>query len=238
MWYLNPIDRLRRIFANPAFAKLMRWWYYERTKDEENLSHPADATQWQRFDELYPEFAKDLRNVRKYTMLCGLIQGPKQPEIDIDVFLEPLMEDMAKLWNDGFKMTDSLTKEDFTLRGMILTTINDYPANFSLSGQIKGKSGCLSCLDATTSEYLDGSKKVVYTKYCRFLVEGHRYRRKQFNNHFDGKDEKASAPKRRHDSKHVFDMVRKINICYGNKIKRTKPPIEGVPFKKQSIFFK
>ncbi|WVZ84720.1 LOW QUALITY PROTEIN: hypothetical protein U9M48_031713 [Paspalum notatum var. saurae] len=169
-----------RIFANPAFAKLMRWWYYERTKDEEKLSHLADATQ---FDELYPEFAKDPRNVRfalntdgmnpfgernsthstwpviltiynlptwlcqkrKYTMLCGLIQGPKQPGIDIDVFLEPLMEDMAKLWNDGVKMTDSLTKKDFTLRGMILTIINDYPANFSLSGQIKGKSGCLSC---------------------------------------------------------------------------------------------
>ena len=160
---------------------------------------------------MYPEFAKDPRNVRfalstdgmnpfgernsthstwlviltiynlpswlcqkrKYTMLCGLIQGPKQPGIDIDVFLEPLMEDMAKLWNDGVKMTDSLTKKDFTLRGMILTTINDYPANFSLSGQIKGKKGCLSCLDATTSEYLDGSKKIVYTKYRRFLVEGH-----------------------------------------------------------------
>ncbi|WVZ77107.1 hypothetical protein U9M48_025008, partial [Paspalum notatum var. saurae] len=44
MWYLNPIDRLRRIFANPAFAKLMRWWYCERTKDEERLSHLADAT--------------------------------------------------------------------------------------------------------------------------------------------------------------------------------------------------
>ncbi|WVZ64225.1 hypothetical protein U9M48_013785 [Paspalum notatum var. saurae] len=55
MWYLNPIDRLRRIFANPAFAKLMRWWYCERTKDEQRLSHPADATQRQRFDELWNE---------------------------------------------------------------------------------------------------------------------------------------------------------------------------------------
>ncbi|WVZ57997.1 hypothetical protein U9M48_008316 [Paspalum notatum var. saurae] len=64
MWYLNPIDRLKQIFANPAFAKLMRWWFCERTKDDEKLSHPADATQWQRFDELYPEFAKDPRNVR------------------------------------------------------------------------------------------------------------------------------------------------------------------------------
>ena len=121
---------------------------------------------------------------------------------------------------------------------MILTTITDYPANFSLSGQMKGKNGCLVCLDATTSEFLDGAKKVVYTKYRRYLLPGHRYRRKQFNNHFDGKDEKASAPKRRHDSKYVFDMVKNINIVYEKKIKRTKPSIEGVPFKKQSIFFK
>jgi hypothetical protein len=34
---------------------------------------------------------------RKCLMLSILIQGPKQADIDIDVFLEPLMEDMAKL---------------------------------------------------------------------------------------------------------------------------------------------
>jgi hypothetical protein len=34
---------------------------------------------------------------RKYLMLSILIQGPKQAGIDIDVFREPLMEDMAKL---------------------------------------------------------------------------------------------------------------------------------------------
>jgi hypothetical protein len=34
---------------------------------------------------------------RKYLMLSILLQGPKQAGIDIDVFLEPLMEDMVKL---------------------------------------------------------------------------------------------------------------------------------------------
>jgi hypothetical protein len=34
---------------------------------------------------------------RKYLMLPILIQGPKQACINIDVFLESLMEDMAKL---------------------------------------------------------------------------------------------------------------------------------------------
>jgi hypothetical protein len=37
-------------------------------------------------------------------MLSIRIQGPKQAVIDIDVFLEPLMEDMTKLWNEGVRM--------------------------------------------------------------------------------------------------------------------------------------
>ena len=70
------------------------------------------------------------------------------------------------------------------------------------------------CLDPTTSVFLDGSKKVVYLKYRRFLVEGHRYRRKQFYSHFDGKAELGSIPERRHNSKHVFDIVKKISVLY------------------------
>jgi hypothetical protein len=37
-------------------------------------------------------------------LLSILTQGPKQAGINIDVFLEPLMEDMAKLWNEGVHM--------------------------------------------------------------------------------------------------------------------------------------
>jgi hypothetical protein len=62
MWYLNPIDHWC-LFASPSEAKLMRWWH-ERAKDDEKLAHPTDGTQWKRFDEMYPEFAKDPRNVR------------------------------------------------------------------------------------------------------------------------------------------------------------------------------
>jgi hypothetical protein len=39
-------------------------------------------------------------------MLSIHIQGSKQVGIDIDVFLEPLMKDMPKLWNEGVHMWD------------------------------------------------------------------------------------------------------------------------------------
>ena len=64
MWYLNPIDRLRRMFANPVLSRLMVWWFFEWTRDEEKLDHPADGSQWKHFDDMYPEFTKDPRNVR------------------------------------------------------------------------------------------------------------------------------------------------------------------------------
>jgi hypothetical protein len=44
---------------------------------------------------------------RRYLLLTMLIFGPKQPGNDIDVFLEPLMEDMKILWEEGVKMIDA-----------------------------------------------------------------------------------------------------------------------------------
>ena len=60
-------------------------------------------------------------------MLSILIQGPKQPGNDIDVFLEPLLEDMAKLWNDGELVWDEFKQECFMLRTMIFVSITHYP---------------------------------------------------------------------------------------------------------------
>jgi hypothetical protein len=52
----------------------------------------------------------------------------------MDVFLEPLMEDMKILWETGVQILDEYRKESFTLRAIIFVTINDYLALFTLSG--------------------------------------------------------------------------------------------------------
>jgi hypothetical protein len=96
-------------------------------------------------------------------MLSTLIQGPKQADIDIDVFLEPLMEDMAKHWNEGVRMWDQYQHEYFTLYAIIFICIHDAPRGFTLLGQTKEKSGaCPVCVDGTTSVYFPSSKKLVY----------------------------------------------------------------------------
>ena len=45
VWYLPIIPRLKRLFANPGEAKLMRWHEDGRNKDK-MLRHPANAVQW------------------------------------------------------------------------------------------------------------------------------------------------------------------------------------------------
>jgi hypothetical protein len=44
---------------------------------------------------------------RKYLFLTVLVSGPKQPGIDIDVFLEPVMEEFERLWRVGEPMYDA-----------------------------------------------------------------------------------------------------------------------------------
>jgi hypothetical protein len=100
---------------------------------------------------------------RKYLVLSILIQSLKQAGIDIDVFLEPLMEDMTKLWNEGVRMWDQYRQEYFMLYAIIFVCIHDAPGCFTLSGQIKGKSGaCPICINVTISVYLPSSRKLVY----------------------------------------------------------------------------
>ena len=66
-----------------------------------------------------------------------LISRPTHLDVNMDVFLEPLMEEMKKLWEEGVDKWDEFCKEPFTLKAMIFVTINDCPALFSLRGSSK-----------------------------------------------------------------------------------------------------
>jgi hypothetical protein len=83
---------------------------------------------------------------RKYLLLTILISGPKQAGIDIDVFLEPLMEDMQKLWEHGVNVWDEYKKEHFNLKAIIFFMINDNPTRLTLTWQVKRET-CVVCVD-------------------------------------------------------------------------------------------
>jgi hypothetical protein len=153
---------------------------------------------------------------RKYIMLSILIQGSKQAGIDIDVFLKPLMEDMAKLCNKGVHIWNQYQHEYFTLYVIIFVCIHDAPGGFTVSGQTKGKSGaCPVCIDETASVYLPSSRKLVYMQHRWFLQRKHKDRK--MKNHFENTVEKDSAPKQ-YTEKLVFEMVKTIEVVFGKGI--------------------
>jgi hypothetical protein len=97
-------------------------------------------------------------------MLTILVSGPKQPGDRIDVYLRPLVDDLKILWKPGVpKVWDQYKREEFTMHGMLFTTINDNPAQRNLSGQSKKKgAACPHYLEDTCAIWLRHSKKYVF----------------------------------------------------------------------------
>jgi len=120
-------------------------------------------------------------------------------------------------------MLDEYRKDSFTLRAIIFVTINDYPALFILSGQFKGKVGCVVCIDGTHYMSLNASKKIVYMRQRRFLSKGHKYRLKKMDKYFDYNDERNSdAPLGNSKGQSVFKIVSNIKFVFGKKTEDRK----------------
>jgi hypothetical protein len=71
---------------------------------------------------------------RRYLFLTTLTSSLKQAGNDIDVFLEPFMEDMQKLWQYGVTVWDEYSRQPINLKAIIFYTINDNSARLSLTG--------------------------------------------------------------------------------------------------------
>ncbi|XP_056858747.1 uncharacterized protein LOC108850550 [Raphanus sativus] len=132
----------------------------------------------------------DLCMKKENIMLSLLIPGPQQPGNSLDVYLEPLIEDLNHLWSIGELVYDAVTRSTFTLRAMLLWTISDFPAYGNLAGcKVKGRMGCPLCGKNTDSMWLKFSRKHVYMCHRKGLPPAHRFRGKK--RWFDGKAEQG-----------------------------------------------
>ncbi|XP_037469296.1 uncharacterized protein LOC119341526, partial [Triticum dicoccoides] len=177
---------------------------------------------------------------RKFIMMPVLIQGPKQPGNDIDVYLRPLVDELLQLWGrPGVRVWDEHKKEEFNLRALLFLTINDWPALSNLSGlSNKGYNACTHCLHETESVHLPNCKKNVYLGHRRFLPKIHPVRKK--GKHYNGKADHRPKPAERTGAE-VFDMVKDLKVIFGKG-----PGGQSVPkgadghaamWKKKSIFW-
>ena len=105
---------------------------------------------------------------RSYIQMPLLIQGPRQPRNDIDVFLEPVIDELVEMFEKGvLDVWDEYKKEYVMIKGILIATITDLPGWGLLSGEkTKGYTGCVECLDDTDAVNLPNdtdaiSKKVI-----------------------------------------------------------------------------
>ncbi|KAL6125726.1 hypothetical protein ACLB2K_073780 [Fragaria x ananassa] len=112
--------------------------------------------------------------------------SPKQLGNNIDVHLQPLIDDFKRLWEGVRGVYDATQNQTFTLRGCLLLTINDYPTYGNLSGSImKGYNACPICVVNTKPTRLVNGGRMSYIGSRRWVGISHPYRRQKaaFNNH-------------------------------------------------------
>ena len=125
-------------------------------------------------------------------MLSLLILGPRKPGNDIDIYLAPLIEDLKTLWEVGVQAYDAHQQEFFTLRVILLRTINDFPTYGNFSGcVVKGYFACPICGEDTYSHRLKHGKKNSYIGHKRFLPCNHPFRKQK--KAFNGEQEFGST---------------------------------------------
>jgi hypothetical protein len=113
--------------------------------------------------------------------------------MDIDVYLQPLIDELLELWNVGIRTFDASKKENFNMRSQLMWTINNLPAYADLTGwPNRGVKACLCCMQSTHSKHLKNGCKFCYMGHRRYLPIEHLWRLNRRT--FDGTEEFDSAP--------------------------------------------
>ncbi|XP_019240549.1 PREDICTED: uncharacterized protein LOC109220542 [Nicotiana attenuata] len=124
---------------------------------------------------LPPEFCM----TSPYLFLTCIVPGPRNPKSLIDVYLQPLIDELQLLWHQGVETYDISTKQNFRLHAALMWTINDFSAYGMLSGwSTAGKLACPCCMEDTKAFTLKcGGKNTWFDCHRRFLPMNHEFRR-------------------------------------------------------------
>lgn len=113
----------------------------------------------------------------EFMFLTLIIPGKDHPGVNLNVMLEPLIEELKELW-EGVEAYDSFMKQKFKLRAAYLWSIHDYLAYGIFAGwRVSGRLGCPICGKETDCFWLDKGGKFCYFDCHRsFLPLNHPFR--------------------------------------------------------------
>ncbi|XP_062099915.1 uncharacterized protein LOC133805775 [Humulus lupulus] len=149
---------------------------------------------------------------REFLMMALLILGRRAPGKDIDVYLQPLIDELKELWENGVRTFDIIDKKYFTMRAAILWTIHDFPAYGTVSGySTQGYKACPVCEDDTSSFRIRG--QICFMGHRRYLCLNHQWHNDM---EYDGTIEWRSPP-RILTGDEILDKLKGVWKCRAGK---------------------
>ncbi|XP_040378242.1 uncharacterized protein LOC102718885 isoform X1 [Oryza brachyantha] len=177
-------------------------------------------------------------------ILSLLIPGPYSPGKDMDVYFEPLVDDLLEIFEGGVITYDASRSENFQLRAAIIYTITDFPGLGYAAGCVtSGKLACPHCNSQTCSIRLRNGGKTCYMAHRRFLDANHKFR--FYEASFDGNVELRSAPKPL-TGEEILDQTKDLPINFGKDPNKKRPRTtdkgkgtkKEIIWKRKSIWFR
>ncbi|XP_071694981.1 uncharacterized protein [Rutidosis leptorrhynchoides] len=135
-----------------------------------------------------------LRMKKHFLLITLLIPGPSAPCNIIDIYMQPLIDELKELWDTEVNTYDASTKSNFPMCACLIWTISDFPAYANLSGwSIKGILACPSYHKETKSVRLSNSHKESFIAHRRWLELLHAFR--CLKDSFGGTEEHEGPPR-------------------------------------------
>ncbi|CAM8959386.1 unnamed protein product [Rhodiola kirilowii] len=128
---------------------------------------------------------------KEFNILAMLISGPKSPGKCLNVFIQPLIDELNILWETRVRTFDRHERSIFNMKAAVIWTISDFPGLGMLGGlKSKGYKACPMCLDDVDSIHLAG--RMSYQGHRRWLDTNHSWRHQTTK--FNGEVELRDAP--------------------------------------------
>jgi len=145
----------------------------------------------------------------EFMLLCLIIPGPEHPGPRINVMLQPLIEELKKLW-EGVEAYDCDKKQRFNLRATYLWSVHDFKAyGIFARWSVNGNLTCPICGKDTDCFRLVFGGKICYFDCHRcFLPLDHIFREQ--SNAFRKDTIVTKGPPKRLIGEEIADMLSKL----------------------------
>jgi hypothetical protein len=176
-----------------------------------------------------------------FIMLALIIPGKESVrDKNVDVYMAPLIEELQELWT-GIDCLDGSQQnsQTFKLHGILLWTVNDFPAYGLISGQVtKGHRACPVCGPNVATRRSKALKKNVYLGHRRQLPMTHQWRRQ--SSMFDGQPEMRPPPRRmsgREQLRYANERQEWMRNHGGNQGGQTADPVHEHGVKRRTCLY-